>query len=266
MKYPKIVYKYRTWDKKYDKDMLLKNQLYLSSPKHFNDPFDCRIPDNYYLLDTPEKVEKYLSGLIHRHRNYIINNGFDLATETKRIRAELQDLKKVHEENLDIKFKNQDLRLGVLSLSAKWDDVLMWGHYGAFHKGYCIGFYEEKLRESRLFGMGGQVIYSNKFPALNPLDDNIDLKAFLETHYKAKKWGYEKEYRLSKIFYGAIPNDNDRQIIVPDAFIADVTIGLSADEKTKVQICKICKKKKIKVYQAHMVPLKFKIGRTEIKF
>ena len=38
MKYPKIIYKYRTWDNKYDKDILRKNQLYLSSPKRFNDP------------------------------------------------------------------------------------------------------------------------------------------------------------------------------------------------------------------------------------
>ena len=265
MKYPKIVYKYRSWDKKYDKDVLKKNQLYLSSPKHFNDPFDCRIPDNYYLLNTPFKIEQYASGLINRHQQFLNENNYNIKEEYQKIKQKLQDLKKVHDENANDKFKYQDLRLGVLSMSAKWNDVLMWSHYSAFHKGYCVGFYEEKLRTSGLFGMGGQVIYGSKFPELDPLDSDIDVKAYKETHYKAKKWGYEKEYRLSKIFYGEVPDDSDRRVFIPNSFFSEVIIGLNASEKTRQQITKICKIKKIKVFQAYMIPLKFRIGRIELK-
>ena len=59
--YPNIIYKYRNWTDKHNKNVFLKNQLFLSSPKTFNDPFDCRIPENFYLLDTQEKIENYVT-------------------------------------------------------------------------------------------------------------------------------------------------------------------------------------------------------------
>jgi hypothetical protein len=43
-KIPKIIYKYRNWSDKHHKNVLKKNELYMSSPEEFNDPFDCRIP------------------------------------------------------------------------------------------------------------------------------------------------------------------------------------------------------------------------------
>ena len=54
--YPEIIYKYRNWKGKNHKDILLKNNLFMASPEYFNDPFDCRIPINYRLLNTPEKM------------------------------------------------------------------------------------------------------------------------------------------------------------------------------------------------------------------
>ena len=33
----------------------------------------------------------------------------------------------------------------------------MWSHYGDFHRGYCIGFDEEKLRNTGFFGKGGKM-------------------------------------------------------------------------------------------------------------
>ncbi|MBL7103181.1 MAG: DUF2971 domain-containing protein [Bacteroidales bacterium] len=40
-------------------------------------------------------------------------------------------------------FKKQNDHYGILSLSAKWDNILIWGHYAEKHKGFCIGFNEE---------------------------------------------------------------------------------------------------------------------------
>ena len=59
--YPKIIYKYRSWANEYHRNILLKNQVYLSSPIEFNDPFDCKIPKNFLLIDSPEKIEKYVN-------------------------------------------------------------------------------------------------------------------------------------------------------------------------------------------------------------
>jgi len=60
---PEIVYKYRDWKNHFHKRLLLNNEIYLSSPKDFNDPFDCRITENYNLF-TPEEEEKYINELL----------------------------------------------------------------------------------------------------------------------------------------------------------------------------------------------------------
>lgn len=54
---PPIVYKYRNWKDQCNKDVLQKNHLFFTSPKEFNDPFDCKIPDDYSLLDTEENIQ-----------------------------------------------------------------------------------------------------------------------------------------------------------------------------------------------------------------
>ena len=58
--YPKIVYKYRSWDNPVHQRVLKFNELFVSSPKNSNDPFDCRIPINYSQLDTPEKIKRFV--------------------------------------------------------------------------------------------------------------------------------------------------------------------------------------------------------------
>ena len=140
----------------------------------------------------------------------------------------------------------------------------MWSHYADFHKGYCIGFYEHKLRTSQLFGKGGTVSYSKKFPEMSPLEGNITEKSFMQTHSKADDWYYEKEYRLMKLFYPNPPSVDDRIVTIPDDFIAEVIIGLCTPEEDKKEILDVCKNRGIIVFLTHKIPFEFKIGRSEI--
>lgn len=90
--YPDIIYKYRSWNKKFHKDILLKNEVYMSSPNDFNDPFDCRIPKNHFLIDTPEKIKKYVNDGIGKHRHWLVANGKDIDFEKKQLKERLQDI------------------------------------------------------------------------------------------------------------------------------------------------------------------------------
>ena len=90
--YPKIIYKYRSWDNELHRNILLKNEVYMSPPKDFNDPFDCRIPKNHYLIDTPEKIEKYINDGIDKHREWLIANGKNIEFEKKQLKERLQDI------------------------------------------------------------------------------------------------------------------------------------------------------------------------------
>ena len=265
--YPEIIYKYRDWKDIHHKNVLIENQLYLSSPSLFNDPFDCRIPIDYRHLNTKEKIERFAHGFIDRHQDYIADNGFSHKEEFDKLVYDLTNdfeaFQTKHENQL---FSMQDIHYGVLSMSTKWNNILMWTHYADLHRGVCYGFWEVKLRESDLFGKGGPVGYDpdNTFPFINPFEENKMIKGFIETHNKANEWNYENEYRLFKLFFPDVPSKGDRIKRIPNDFFAEIVLGIMVPDDHKKEIVEKAKKKGIKIYQAVKVPFQFKIDRKEI--
>ena len=136
-KLPEIVYKYRSWKNEFHKAVLLKNQVFLSPPSDFNDPFDCRVTKNHHLLDTPERIENYIKKGIDENSEYLISQGRNIEFERHDLRERLQNLNQYQKEFEALDIEYTDKYLGVLSLSARWNSILMWSHYGDFHKGYC---------------------------------------------------------------------------------------------------------------------------------
>jgi len=266
-KYPNIIYKYRNWKDEFQKNVLLKNELYLTSPKYFNDPFDCRISTNYLSLDNQEKKEKYAKGFIDRHKNFMIKNNKNLQKEFQFLLKDLENIsefQKKYEE--EILYPNQDKFYGILSMSRNWNIQLLWAHYADNHSGVCYGFNEEKIRNSNLFGKGGLVKYFpvDKFPFIDPNNEDYIEKAFIETHSKSIDWTYEEEYRLTKLFFPNEPSDDDRIKSIPNDFFSDITLGIMIPKSHKEEIIEIAKEKNIKVYQAIKIPFTFKIDRIEI--
>lgn len=262
--FPKILYKYRNWEFDFHKRILENNELYLSSPKNFNDPFDCRIEENFYSLNNDELITKYIEKIQKDNSDYFIANKISVEKDFMRILSMLKsDISKVHTDMNRKLFEMQDIHYGVLSMSTKWNSILMWGHYGNKHEGFCIGFYEEKLRNSHKFGRGGLVKYKNKFPNINPLTTLLD-KAFTQTHYKAKKWKYEHEFRMSNTFFPKVPNETDRTVILSDDSIAEVILGLNISKEHQYMITEIASKKNIPIYKICKEPFKFKLGRIKL--
>lgn len=249
--YPKIIYKYRNWTEKYHKDVLRKNELYMPSPKEFNDPFDCRIPNNFTSLNSLDHKQEYANYLVAKHQEALNKGGYTYEAALNKIMSDLEDIKRYQEDHEQILFKQQDEDYAILSMSGRWNSILMWSHYANNHKGYCIGFYESKMRESRIFGWGGPLGYNrnNQYPIITPYDNGMD-KLFTISHTKSNEWKYEKEYRLSDLLI----TDNleirkSRIRKIPNDFIAEINLGLMISEKDKSDILKWATKKKIKVYQ-----------------
>ena len=265
--FPKILYKYRRWDDLYHKRILENNELYLSSPKHFNDPFDCRIPEDYYLLNTTDLKNEYIEKILTEQPNnseYEINELKDKQNYIRIYNYLNSDISKVQKEMSERWFKLQDLHFGILSMSTIWDNILMWGHYANCHKGFCIGLYEKNLRESNAFGRGGIVNYQNEFPKINPLDDIIE-KSFTQTHFKALNWQYESEFRLTKTIFPEVPTETDRIVNFKDDTIAEIILGLNISKDDEQTIIEIARKRKIKIYKTYKKVLEFKLDRYEIK-
>lgn len=266
--FPEIVYKYRDWTDPYHKAVLINNHLFFASPILFNDPFDCRIPENYSLLDSEEKIKTYVQSSINKYYDRLISENRDIENERQRLENELlNNLDQLQARKEALFFNIQDKHTGVISLSTRWDSILMWSHYADNHKGYCVGFWEKQLRESDKVGAGGYVTYdpSESFPEISPLEEDIVKKRFIATHSKAIDWQYEKEYRLTKLFYPSEPSSKDRIFEVADNFFAEVIIGLNAPTQTREEIIEVAKKKKgIKIFEAVKVPFKFQITKHEI--
>lgn len=262
---PEIIYKYRNWTSDFHKKVLTKNQLFLAAPSDFNDPFDCRITKNHHLLNTPEKIELYINKGINENLAFLIADRRNIEFEKRQLRDRLKDLDQYQKEFEEINNANTDRYLGVLSLSSRWDSILMWSHYGDFHRGYCIGFDEEKLRNTGFFGKGGYVTYSDEVPSIDPFNDDVKQTSFYQTHYKAKDWEYEEEYRLTKLYFDKPAEESNRLITLPDECLREVIIGMKTTDAHKLEIIENCKAKNLPVFQAYKDSSEFKVKRRPIR-
>ncbi len=262
--YPEIIYKYRSWSNDFHKNILLNGEVYLSAPKNFNDPFDFRIPKNFLSLDSQEKIERYVDEGIEKHKSWLIAKGRDLKQERAFQLKRLENLELYQQEHEEIESEATDKYYGILSLSARWDSILMWSHYGDFHKGFNVGYSEEKMRESRLFGKGGPVGYSEDFPAIDPYSEHSMETSFMQTHYKSKEWEYEQEYRLTKLFFPNVPTEKDRTIKIPTEFIEEINLGISISENHKNEILDFARKNNINIFQTKKIPFKFGLTRFQV--
>ena len=121
------------------------------------------------------------------------------------------------------------------------------------------------MRNCGLFGKGGPVAYTKDFPELNPLEQEHTMqKSFKQTHNKAKDWEYEKEYRLTNLFFPYQPTNEQRVIQVPTEIIEEVNLGMNISQKNKEEIIKECLNKNIKVFQTEKIPFRFELTRKEI--
>lgn len=121
--YPRVLYKYRTISQ--TKKILDNFSFWFGTPDTFNDPFDCGLSENQN--PTMADVRKHFKAL-----------GIDEGVTNKLIREYEKSPSKLFELIKSVKEKTIYSK-GVLSLSRKFDDILMWSHYAEYHKGVVFG-------------------------------------------------------------------------------------------------------------------------------
>lgn len=130
--------------KDYTLELLKNNELYLSSPAQFNDPFDCYIPP--IKIQGKQIWEKYAADL---NTNYSkthpdiqthlmsIGKSINYDTETPITKNISESAKTLLQ---GIKNTNLNKSLRIFSLSEKKDNILLWAHYADSFYGICLGF------------------------------------------------------------------------------------------------------------------------------
>jgi hypothetical protein len=210
------IYRYRDFQRGIE--MLDKQELYLSSPEGFNDPFDC-----YEGLIKFKMTKEFM-------RNYITKNAAltRKSSREQRRRIEKQYLENPQSLNIEGFFKSQRKQFGVCCFSWDYKSIVMWAHYADNHGGICLGFKNLYPVQEGLYG-----IY--------PVDYVSEIEQYQFTSYEDTKywqhwlctksivWNYEQEVRIiSKSYNGKLK--------FPKEAISEIFLGLSTLEEDEQKI------------------------------
>lgn len=247
-------------------DSLKDDELWFSSPKEFNDPFDCV----FNLSD-----DNLITQIILKIGDILPNNKKEIFVEVMRDFVETDNKKEAKE--IDNKFRNRLMELKksifvcCVSENKNLLKSLMWSNYANSHKGFCIEYDSNeliKVVETKHKMPILPVLYSNQFdpislPVLfsNQNKEKINMSFLLtSTCIKSTEWSYENEWRMVFNGYGR----NESGFLLKTCRPKSVYLGCKASEKLKIDLKEICKDKKIKLYQMKMKPNSFELTYEEV--
>ena len=225
----KVLYKYR---KPNDRTIqsLIDSNVWYSSPKTFNDPFDG-------FLELPKSREygefKTIMGSNLSNSNPFgdFRLGDSIAEtapgETSTAIAAIRSDVSADESKLEEKIK----RRGLFCMADDPENILMWSHYAQNHEGICIGYsLDSSLYESYADLFEVKYTEDKEKPIVEPsdlTDTNIAIEKILT--WKYKDWVYEKEWRL--IHKDELVHGKDGLTVEAPGEIAKVIIGLKTPAK-----------------------------------
>lgn len=174
---PKLLYKYLHPDRI---DVLRNRKIRLTTPRDFNDPFDV------YPIILPYDTKRTEHLWPHE----------SVKTELARRYAAAGRLQLLYEQIPIDEFGERRLsalpKYGALCLSEVRDNLLMWSHYAAEHRGLVL----ELDALSAFLAGARKLTYTDKRAALS-FNVNQELLHELSFFYeKSTAWSYEREWRM----------------------------------------------------------------------
>lgn len=225
----------------YSEQLFSRPTIWQASAASLNDPFECC--PSFVFTHEPDKI---MSQLIRA----IQHNAPALTHDVVVAEATAIYLQGRHREPATWEALKDDLiqtyrhKIGLYCLTERNDSILMWSHYAAEHKGYCLEFSASDY--TPVFGTAQKVSYADTYPEISfyntPNQDKVSL-TFLT---KYREWEYEYEWRIVDHENGPGPRE------YPCELLRSVTFGLRIKEEHKAQIMKWLKKRShpVKLYQA----------------
>ncbi|NMZ34065.1 DUF2971 domain-containing protein [Pseudomonas proteolytica] len=189
-------------------DVLENKMICFSTPHQLNDPFelkphirDIATQETYNSL-IEEKVKNLKGEYSKLPRNDRRQMSFDQFCNQVSAFTH-QKLTKDMRSSLAMKAqaifdKELSEKIGILSLTERSDNLLMWAHYADSHQGFIIefdpesAFFKQRRSDVDEFGYLRSVTYSEFRPSLT-LEEIKDFSPFLT---KGKVWERECEWRM----------------------------------------------------------------------
>lgn len=270
--YPKSLYKYRSFSIRTLR-LLALAEIYYSDPTDFNDPLDCN-PTIEIDLERPDLVK-----LFARMRNARLRRAGKTSEEARATARDDYDqifynatedghpdrdssankylLRLIADEirgDLAAEMKSH----GVLSLSARWNNPLLWSHYANEHRGLCIEYDTDDVRHPGLRAVtygGARAIKASALLQWKVTKDQAAAKAIFDTYFltKASDWRYEKEWRDIRDSIGV--NDTSYRV-------KSVTFGLRCDSAVVTAVIMLFEgHDSVKFYRVYPRDDKFSLNR-----
>lgn len=268
MEQARFFYKYRNFLYSGVKDhrrLLKNNELYFPSAEKFNDPFDCNIPCHYEEF-THDEFIKYWSDYFKAENSQWLDGEIKQKAEWLFEQHSTPEGKnRVLEIQEGILKELRLNKIGVFSLTPNCSSILSWAHYSDSHKGFCVGFDEEKLRhfvKSKESLDLDSVEYMEQYPIINVYKMTMDKRITKLFWTKSIDWKYEDEYRI--IWYDGA----NKTLEIDSGIIGKVILGCQIRENGKDEIISILKglSGNISLFQAVTKKDSFGLYFEELKY
>lgn len=234
-------------------DVLRDRKICFSSPMNLNDPFEMRPTVQLFESDEilrmkadasmDDRIQEALSTFPPHVRaqftpaQLFMMRENVLATLPRSLGVHLPEIR----ERL---YQGMAAAIGMLCLTERQDDILMWAHYACAHEGFVIefdpssSFFNQRRSGVDEFRHLRQVVYSKERPSL-VLDNTKDMSPLLT---KSDHWAYEREWRMlvslgdasNVITHGS---KNFHLFDFPAEAIVSITLGCrtSDDKSTEIR-------------------------------
>jgi hypothetical protein len=234
------LFKYRAFNKS-SIELLVNRELWFAKPETLNDPFECQL-----------SYERVLEAVWNK-----------------------KEIAEQQQNNLKNELDKRLSELGICSFSRTRKNQLMWSHYSDEHRGFCIGFNENTLKNTSERFHSIPVDYQADLPykkiierfeyfeSNEPLNNKISdiygdiLESVIGTKYT--NWKYEKETRLVTYEFGALKFE-------PKSVVS-IAFGLRMADRDKVTLKKLLNSPEwshINLFQAEKAKDKFGLEFVKI--
>lgn len=252
---PQVLYKYLPPERK---TYLSNGLLRFTPPSALNDPYEA-------LPGISEELLKVVFSLVKKEFDEIPEGLKSLESDPSLLIEYFykQGMQKI------------DSTLGILSLSKRWDNPLMWSHYTESHQGLCIGFNLKHsffdTNENYKTNQNMTVLpvkYSDKRFLLAP--ERMNRQEALDVlHIKSLDWEYEEEVRVVATLKEAtkiIPaSPYDISLFkIPHEAISEIIVGLRVDNEVVEQAQELANELSIPLYKTIISKQSFILDRVLI--
>jgi hypothetical protein len=242
---PEFLYKYRPHDS-YSRSWITNEELFFASPAMFNDPFDSKV---FYTVDgTRDQKKRYFSSAIND-----VYPGIKKRQQREMIKRALSN--RMSDADYESHISRMQKRIdeyGIVSLSQKANDMLLFAYYGKDHTGYCLKY---RRTAENVFSMARKVDYAQTYPKFSMFDEELQKRGALGDkvlYTKAKCWEHEQEWRIGFV--------NEKRVLKsPHDILVGIILGCNMRPSDRQAIIELNKGRTnpVAIYEARKKQFEF---------